>query len=335
MIRGGKFNKGVDHYLTALAIGRKMDDIGNKIHFINGSFDLEMNLFYRVGQGGREKEDLITKCISYELESADDKIVANFDEIMQQSFPEPNVWEYVKFLVGKSLSAESVQDCEFLLFFGTGNNGKSTLLNLLRSVLEEGVYVQTYNHTVFDSDAEFIRSFRTVSPSVRFYLAEELSSKKKAVSNLKMMCDGKLFIRELRGHTTVEIPIRGKLLATSNDFIRFTDGGINRRILYYNNKVKFVSEDTILEAGETRGSPLLRREAIAEMTASMKSVIFLAFASMAVLYIRGERDVEARAHRPVRPLEFVARGDELPTWSTFVEAQLVSVAHGRIGKMRC
>ena len=330
-IRNGKFNKGVDQYLTSLGVGRKMDDIRNKIHFMNGSFDLDMNLFIPVGEvGGREKDELITKCISYDLEAADESLVAQFDQIMQQSFPEPYVWDYVKFLVGKSLSAESVQDCEFVLFFGNGKNGKSILLDILRTVLEEGVYVQTYNHTVFDTDAEFARSFRFVSPSVRFYLVEELSTKKKALSNLKMMCDGKLFTRELRGYANVEIPINGKLLATSNKFIRFTDGGVNRRILYYANKVKFVSEDTELEAGQCHGSPLLKREAIALMSSSMKSSIFLAFASMAVLYLRGERG-DALAIRPERPFQ-VVRGDELPTWSTFVETYLVGCSYGKIGK---
>jgi hypothetical protein len=95
------------------------------------------------------------------------------------------------------------------------------------------------------------------TPSVRFYLVEELSSKKKALSNLKMLCDGKLYIRELRGHDHAEIPIHGKLLATSNEFIRFTDGGINRRIMYYENKVVFVSPDAPPLAGQCHGSPLL------------------------------------------------------------------------------
>ena len=183
--------------------------------------------------------------------------------------------------------------------------------------------MQTYNHTVFDSDAEFIRSFRNVSPSIRFYLVEELSTKKKSLSNLKMLCDGKLVIRDLRGYDNAEIPTNGKLLATSNNFIRFADGGINRRILYYKNKVKFVSSDTVLAEGECHGSSLLGREAISSMSSSMKSSIFLTFASMTVTYLRGVR--------PERPFQ-VIRGDDIPTWSNFVETYLVSNPHSRIGK---
>ena len=102
--------------------------------------------------------------------------------------------------------------------------------------------------------------------------------------------------------------------------------------MYYENKVKFVPEDTELEAGQCHGSPLLKREAIALMSSSMKSSIFLTFASMAVLYLRGERG-DALAIRPERPLGYVARGEELPTWSTFVETHLVGCSYGKIGKM--
>ena len=308
-IRDGKFNKGLDTYLISLANHGTFDDIGNKIHFVNGSFNLETNNFLSLEDGGRTKEDMVTRCISYALEPVTLTEISEtsvFNVLMKQTFPEENAWEYIRFLVGNSLCVKSVQDCEFLLLFGSGNNGKSTLLNLLRSVLEEGVYVQTHNHTVFDNDAEFTKSFRFVSPSVRFYLVEELSTKKKALSNLKMLCDGELFIRPLRGNDHVGIPIKGKLLTTSNDFIHFADGGINRRILYYHNRVKFVPVDTELQAGECHGSHLLSKAAIEQMSASTKSVIFIAFASMAVLYIRGERgDVEAKAQRPARPELFV------------------------------
>ena len=69
--------------------------------------------------------------------------------------------------------------------FGSGQNGKSTLVNILRAMLEKGVYVEDFNHTVFDTDAEFNKSFRFISPEIRFFFVEELSTKKKALSNLK------------------------------------------------------------------------------------------------------------------------------------------------------
>jgi hypothetical protein len=98
-IRDGKFNKGLDTYLISLANHGTFDDIGNKIHFVNGSFNLETNNFLSLEDGGRTKEDMVTRCISYELEPVDDTMIANFNEIMKQTFPEPHAWEYIRFLI--------------------------------------------------------------------------------------------------------------------------------------------------------------------------------------------------------------------------------------------
>lgn len=98
----------------------------------------------------------------------------SFLDKMRDIYSDQRLKLLIKLLIGKLLCGNSIADCEFMFSFGSGQNGKSTLDNIWRAVLEKGAYVQDFNNTVFDSDAEFNKSFRYISPDIRFFFVEEL-----------------------------------------------------------------------------------------------------------------------------------------------------------------
>ena len=63
-----------------------------------------------------------------------------------------------------------------------------------------------------------------------------------------------------------------------------------------------------------------------------KSSIFLYFANLANLYIQSKTDDRIRYYLPIRCVQYLARGTELPTFMSFIDTYLVPCYYGRIGR---
>lgn len=105
-IANGKLSKNMELILNNIRIpsGVVMDYDPNSIHFLNGHFDLKEGRFRLLGDDefGRKKEHYISNLIPYDWVNTTDWDF--FDNIMLQVFSDPFLWDYIKYILGKSLS---------------------------------------------------------------------------------------------------------------------------------------------------------------------------------------------------------------------------------------
>ena len=106
----------------------KLDTYPWLLNCQNGTLNLRTGELY-----AQRREDLITKLIPVEYDpNAKCPIFLGFlDKIMAGN---TDLISYLKKIIGYSLSGSIIEQCIFI-FFGTGKNGKTTLLEVIRKVL--------------------------------------------------------------------------------------------------------------------------------------------------------------------------------------------------------
>ena len=329
-LRGSKFVKNLEQYVLKLSkFDINFDADKYSIHFENGRFDLRSGTFTHLEFDGRTKEMYVASCLPYNFVNEAFENIAVIDEYLRKCFPEPDAFDYIKKLIGKSLTAD-VGDCEFLINWGRGGGGKSTLLNMLSACLGDGIYIYRASATLFNSEHEMKMALRNFSPAFRFILVEELDKQSvKAISAIKRVCDGSITFRDDRsGVQTTEV-INAKLIATSNLRIQLdpTDSGILRRGVFYEYKYRFTPNESEVNPSTLTflSDPFYLSRMIPDITERNCS-IFLFFAKEAWSYLQNRA--------PLTRPSCIQSGLELPSWSTFVESCLVRHANGsgRISK---
>ncbi len=321
--RNGKYVKNIDFYLGALTREEIVfDNDPDGIHFLNGRFNLRSSFFE---ENGRTKSSYISTILPYDWEPTTSEDSDAFIGLLMTTFREPEAFQFILYYIGKCLTTRSSADCEFLIQYGRGGGGKSTLLNILKTVFCDGKYVKSVNHNTFDNDAEFIKTIRGVNKSIRFLLVEEMHGNKKSLSNIKKVCDGSFALREKGLNSTVDFEINAKLFITTNSFLEFeNDTGIMRRALYYEYKNHFTNDSTIVDNKSIfLRNPMLSREAIEGYSNRQKCAIFNCFAYFTRCYFDD--------NKTLRPPS-VATGMELPTWEGFVRDFIKSDEGSRVTK---
>jgi hypothetical protein len=325
--RGGKLSKNMEFYLNALTVDDIFDQDIFGVHFLNGRFDLKSGTFRHLTEGGRTMEMGIASLLNYEWMPSSSEDTQLLVDQLKNLFRSEHELQYFLFYLGKCLSPTSTADCEFMIQFGLGGCGKSTLLNIIKTVFQDGVYAKSLNHNIFDNDAEFIRTIRGVPQSVRFILVEEIGKGKKAVSNIKKLCDGSIAIREKGLNTTIDFRVNGKLFVTSNNYLEFEgDTGIARRALYYKFKNRFakVPEEIDPDNFVFGRNPFFSEDSIHKAWTSVhKCVFFNAIANFTAMHL-GEQFIS-------RPPTILS-GLELPTWLTMLQTFFVSDPAERVLK---
>ena len=122
MVELAKSETGVSVHLN------EFDNIPYLLNCLNGTIDL------RTGQlNAHNREDLLTHMINVDYNKPADcpKFKRFIDQIMNNN---GNLVSYVQKIIGYSLTGYTREQCYFV-FYGSGSNGKSTLLNVLRELL--------------------------------------------------------------------------------------------------------------------------------------------------------------------------------------------------------
>ena len=122
MIELAQSEKGISVHVN------EFDNIPYYLNCLNGTVDL------RTGQlNAHNREDLLTHMINVEYNKSSDcpKFKRFITQIMNNN---ANLVSYVRKIIGYCLTGYTREQCYFV-FYGSGSNGKSTLLNVLRELL--------------------------------------------------------------------------------------------------------------------------------------------------------------------------------------------------------
>ncbi len=191
----------------------------------NGTIDL------RTGElKSHDKNDLITKIIPVEYNpEADCPIwVCFLEKIMNWNY---DLIPFLQRAIGYSLTGNTSEQCLFLMY-GVGANGKSTLLNIISTLL--GDYAQTAS-----SDSFLLKKYNTISNDVarmqgrRFISAVEAEGERQLAEVLVKQITGEdtISARFLYGEFFEFVPQFKLWLACNHKpVIRGTDHAIWRRI---------------------------------------------------------------------------------------------------------
>ena len=204
----------------------------------NGTVDL------RTGSlGPHQREDLISHLAPIRYE-ATAKSVA-FEAFMDQIFgSNPELVDFVQKAIGYSLTGLSTEQCLFLLY-GTGANGKSTLMQVFRTLF--GSYGKQSDFSTFTQTSQYrVRDDIARLRGARLILASEAdSSTRLSESTVKQMTGGDaITARELYGKAFEFIPQSSIwLAANSKPSIRGGDHAIWRRIRLIPFHVTFSAEE--------------------------------------------------------------------------------------------
>jgi hypothetical protein len=300
-----------------------------RMHFVNGSFKIEDGEFRNLEQDGRVEEDYIMNCISYpfHVSEKEGELQQEFHTMMEQIFKEPEALQYVYLTFVRAILGE--QTNHFMYFYGSGkelssiynnfltnntffllcigSNGKTTILSIIESVFQDGVYSRKLDSRTLKNDTQIRMNFYSSSPLTRFYIIDESSSLNKGTfANLKKIVDGNVTFRKPHTNQSVTFPINGTVFIASNHFTRFDDSGVQRRVLYYNNKSKFNDQNQV-----TSNIPSILD---VMSTNESKCSIFRLFSSYILEYKKGLI--------PVRPLNVIFSGSDI-TYKCFVERYFV------------
>ena len=148
-----------------------IDSFDTDIHMfnlINGTYDLKHNLFCE-----HDRENMITRQASYIYDK--DATCKNFlqflDRIFKSQPEKDNIIRYIQKAIGYSLTGEVSQQCIFLLY-GSGSNGKSTLLETMRMLLGDyGTTIASASLTTQKNEG--VRNDIARLPKIRFVVASE------------------------------------------------------------------------------------------------------------------------------------------------------------------
>lgn len=118
------------------------------------------------------REDLLT--ISAPVPYDSHALCPTWEAFLAQVLPDPEVREFVQRAAGYSLTGDTSEQCLFLLY-GTGANGKSTFLEMLRAAI--GPYGETTDFQTFlAKDRDTIRNDLAKLRAARFVSASEVGA---------------------------------------------------------------------------------------------------------------------------------------------------------------
>ena len=131
----------------------------------NGTLDLKTGEMYQ-----HRKGDLITKVAPVMYNKLAWSTM--WEEFVEQVIPDPNTREFVQKAIGYSLTADQREEVIFFLH-GTGNNGKSTFINTIMSVMGDYATQCNPNSLMLKRDGERPRNDIARLNGMRFVVASE------------------------------------------------------------------------------------------------------------------------------------------------------------------
>lgn len=241
----------------------KLDQNNYLIGFTNGVYDLA-NRVFRKGC----PEDMIGKTIGYAYNNKltkNDQIIKEIEEFIKSIQPEPDMRKYLMVYCASFLEGSN-KDQKFMIWTGSGSNGKGSLIDLLDNTFNgnsEG-YFGTLPPTVLTQK-------RGSSSAATPELADKFG--KRVITLQEPEGDDKIhvgFMKNITGQDKIEArPLYGdpfqytpqfKLLLACNHLpnIPSDDGGTWRRIRVIDFAIKFTSNPNPQNSKEIKADPKLR-----------------------------------------------------------------------------
>ncbi|HWY14415.1 MAG TPA: phage/plasmid primase, P4 family [Rhizomicrobium sp.] len=220
----------------------------------NGTVTLSLNC--------RRRESVRTDRISRALAAPFDAEAScpRFETFMEEILPDPDMRSFVQRIFGYCLTG-SIREQKFFLFWGSGRNGKSTLINVMRQVM--GDYAMSSPVSTFlakkegNSGADASPDLARLPGARLVTAAEPPEGARLDESRIKEMTGGDpMTVRHLNKGFFEFRPCFKAIISTNHQpTIRGTDHGIWRRVLLVPFKVMIPVEDRDLEQKLAREAP--------------------------------------------------------------------------------
>lgn len=230
-------------YLNDNFFLNKLDSTKNQLVFKNGILNLTNGQF----KDSIEYNDYVSKTIPFDYSKSSKEeldIIRNiFFKICNANDEQT---DYYSSILGYSLTGNASLEKSFWCLLGqSGNNGKTTILDALTSIMPE-YCSKVSNKAFYESTSSNRHKHLSKMRGARIYYVEEnIDDKNLDSSFLKEVADGRRISFEVLYGTTETMELVGKLfIITNNTPIFKTDDGIKNRYRQCQFNSKFESKNT-------------------------------------------------------------------------------------------
>lgn len=226
-------------------INRKFPDLldckKTLLPFTNGVFDLEKREFRPC-----QKEDYISKTVGYDYNAS--VMESGILLFLEQILPDQEIREYVLKRFADCLNAE-IPNTTFLMFTGSGSNGKSQLFNLMEAAM--GDFAGKYEVTLLTrkrNNPNETNSEKVDLKGKRFgFFSEPEDDEKINISFLKELTGSETVKATAKYESAGSFLVDAKLFLGCNDLpeVKATDKAVWRRVRVVDFPSEFVDEPTL------------------------------------------------------------------------------------------
>ena len=292
------------------------------IHFNNGRFNLQT--------GELEERDpstyAITKVIPWDYKPSTDKAKKAVINIIRPMFQEPEAMEYMMHYLGMSLSGTSVKQQSFMVHFGPGSAGKSTLLELIQLSLTKTYFLDLASDALKEKNQKRDKILNSFSDSIRYYWIDEIDESTLDTNLLKTIVNGRATTTKLFKDGQFEIRINGVFNFTTNHMLTYrSDTGMDRRICGYEYKNKFTDNEE-----EINNKTVFQKDKDLKFkfNTALRLALFDILAYECKLWYEGKKLEQPQCFKDAK--DTIQGANDY--WQDFIDKYLVEDADGRLSK---
>ena len=234
-------DKTIGLYIVKIKLKSKniiFDDDNHGIHFKNGRFNLKSGKLEP-----RLKKMYITNILNLDYNDPTKKEIKFANNELKKCFDDNESFKYMKNYIGSCFSGSFINNQSFMLHYGHGSSGKSTIFSILSKILGD-YFVYLPIKTFENNYGKIDKILADIKPYNRIFVVEELPIKNQNTSLIKSFSDGCISTTKLYTDGTYKMKLNGVLNFISNHLISFhNDSGIERRTIAYEYKNYFISEN--------------------------------------------------------------------------------------------
>jgi hypothetical protein len=214
----------------------------------SGVYDLEKKKYTKSVNPKNGNEYYLANPVKYDIVKLS-KVNKNMLQVVQKVFNDwsqgdPIRLDFLKSLVLATAMGNGFK--KYIMIQGSGGNGKSTFLNLLRGVVGPGSYLP-FNMQDLENDAHMA----TISEETKVLLGDDLANRAVLSNNLlnrfKQLVTGNDVLVNRKFLSSTYVKMQGVKIQATNDFPRFMETGdmiLDRTIVYQWTNVNYRLDDT-------------------------------------------------------------------------------------------
>ena len=214
----------------------------------SGVYDLEKKKHTKSINPKNGNEYYLANPVKYDIVKLS-KVNKNMLQVVQKVFNDwsqgdPIRLDFLKSLVLAAAMGNGFK--KYIMIQGSGGNGKSTFLNLLRGVVGPGSYLP-FNIQDLENDAHMA----TISEETKVLLGDDLANRAVLSNNLlnrfKQLVTGNDVLVNRKFLSSTYVKMQGVKIQATNDFPRFMETGdmiLDRTIVYQWTNVNYRLDDT-------------------------------------------------------------------------------------------